>query len=88
METCRHEITTYNGNYSVQSGLHKSTHLCGKPAFKPSICLRHYKIRLHKLIQSLYSQAATIRSKHRDRLQQADSIDAERETMQERLNAL
>lgn len=61
--TCRWTITNYNGNYSVQSGLHKSTHPCGKVILRGGYCKRHWIINATKTLQRAAYQKAHWMSK-------------------------
>jgi len=69
---CRHQITTYNGNYSRQSLLHKDTRDCNRKVYSAGVCKRHYKLNLRKTIESAYSYAHKVRIM--GRIEEADEM--------------
>ena len=83
---CSRQITVYNGNYSRQSGLHKSTHSCGREVYQATVCKRHYKLQLQKTIESVYMYAHKISAMGRK--EEAEAMRAKAVAMNVRYEAI
>lgn len=84
MAECGWLITNYSSNYSRQSGLNKSTHLCGRTILKSGYCRRHWLIRARKTYDGLYSQHCYWLSK--ENASEAAAVKRDMATMRARID--